>query len=133
MLPHDRAVTLLETHFKQRKVDETHWSAVYQSFLCGRDSGVSHAELRERMTPVAANDNSKDDTIDAETLLGMDFEPLEYVIPGFASYLGSNQHYPLASSRRPPDDQVAGPTPGARVRVGSRGHHRSSQTGRNLN
>jgi RecA-family ATPase len=35
------------------------------------------------MTPVAANDNTKDDTINAETLLGMDFAPLEYVIPGY--------------------------------------------------
>jgi hypothetical protein len=83
MLPYDRALILLETHFKHRKVDVSHWSSVYESFLCGRNSGVTHAELRERMEPVAANDNTKDDTIDAETLLGMDFEPLEYVIPGY--------------------------------------------------
>jgi AAA domain len=58
MLPHDRALILLETHFKHRKVDEPYWSSVYQSFLCGRDSGISHAELRERMFPEAANDNN---------------------------------------------------------------------------
>ena len=33
--------------------------------------------------PVAADDNTKDDSINAETLLGMDFAPLEYDIPGY--------------------------------------------------
>jgi RecA-family ATPase len=37
--------------------------------------------VKERAKP--ANDNTKDDTINAETLLGMDFAPLEYVIPGY--------------------------------------------------
>jgi hypothetical protein len=58
MLPHDRAGALLKFHFEHRKVDDTHWSSVYQSFLCGRDSGVTNAELRERMAPLAANDNN---------------------------------------------------------------------------
>jgi hypothetical protein len=57
MLPQDRAVILLEIHFEHRKVEPSYWSAVYQSFLCGRDSGITHAELRERMTPEPANDN----------------------------------------------------------------------------
>jgi hypothetical protein len=57
MLPQDRAAILLKFHFEHRKVDSTYWSAVYQSFLNGRDSGINHAELRERMEPVAANDN----------------------------------------------------------------------------
>ena len=58
MLPQDRAEILLKLHFKQRKVDDTYWSSVWQTFLCGRDSGISHAELKERMAPVsAANDN----------------------------------------------------------------------------
>jgi AAA domain-containing protein len=83
MLPHERAKYLLEFHFKDRKVNDDYWSTVYQSFLCGRDSDVTHSELRERMAPAAANDNTKDDTINAETLLGMDFAPLEYVIPGY--------------------------------------------------
>jgi hypothetical protein len=58
MLPQDRAEYLLEFHFKHRKVDSCYWSAVYQSFLCGRDSDITHAELRDRMTPVPANDNA---------------------------------------------------------------------------
>jgi hypothetical protein len=57
MLAQERAATLLEFHFKHRKVDESYWSAIYQSFLCGRDSAITNAELRERMGPVAANDN----------------------------------------------------------------------------
>jgi hypothetical protein len=43
-----------------------------------------------------ANDNIKDDSINAETLLGMDFAPLEYVIPGYVveglTVLGGNTH-----------------------------------------
>ena len=49
----------------------------------GRSAVISTTEIRDRYVPVAANDNTKDDTIDAETLLGMDFAPLEYVIPGY--------------------------------------------------
>jgi hypothetical protein len=56
MLPLDRALTLLEFHFNFRKVDNKYWSTVYQSFLCGRDSDITHAELSERMNPVPAND-----------------------------------------------------------------------------
>src|ERR1700688_4094512 len=37
--------------------------------------------VKERPKP--ASDNTKDDTINAETLLGMNFAPLEYVIPGY--------------------------------------------------
>jgi hypothetical protein len=84
MLPHDRAETLLDINcFELRKVDTKYRSTVHESFLCGRNSDMSHAELKEWMEPVAANDNTKDDSINAETLLGMEFEPLEYVIPGY--------------------------------------------------
>src|SRR5258705_7048422 len=51
------------------------------------------AIVNHRKPAKAANDNMAkpqanivaiaDDTIDAETLLGMDFPPLEYVIPGY--------------------------------------------------
>ena len=37
----------------------------------------------KRLVLRPANDNIKDDSINAETLLGMDFPPLEYVIPGY--------------------------------------------------
>src|SRR5712672_4690560 len=57
MLPQDRAEILLRVHFEHRKVDDSYWSSVYQSFLCGRDSDISHAELRERIFPEPANDN----------------------------------------------------------------------------
>jgi hypothetical protein len=57
MLPQDRALELIEFHFKHRRVDDSYWSAVYQSFINGRDSGITHAELRERMNPEPANDN----------------------------------------------------------------------------
>ncbi len=55
MLPQDRAEFLLRFHFDDRKVEPDYWSAVWQSFLCGRDSGITHAELRERMSPAAAS------------------------------------------------------------------------------
>jgi RecA-family ATPase len=45
------------------------------------DRAVFFNMVKERAK--AANDNTKDDTINAETLLGMDFAPLEYVIPGY--------------------------------------------------
>ena len=32
---------------------------------------------------MSQTDDTKDDSINAETLLGMDFAPLEYVIPGY--------------------------------------------------
>ena len=59
MLPQDRAEFLLRLHFDNRKVDDSYWSSVWQSFLCERDSGITHAELRERMTPEPANDNDR--------------------------------------------------------------------------
>jgi RecA-family ATPase len=56
---------------------------VYEAFQSGRSSLATTADLHERFCSIAANDNSKDDSINAETLLGMDFAPLEYVIPGY--------------------------------------------------
>jgi hypothetical protein len=58
MLPQDRAEIMLDWHFKYRNVDEKYWSSVYQSFLNGRDSGMTNTELRERLGPIAANDNA---------------------------------------------------------------------------
>jgi hypothetical protein len=55
MLRQDRAEFLIRFHFDDRKVEPDYWSAVWQSFLCGRDSGITHAELRERMAPDAAS------------------------------------------------------------------------------
>jgi hypothetical protein len=84
MLSYDRAMTILRFHFDFLKVDDIHWSTVYGSFQNGRSTVISNIELRKRFLPAAAsNDNTKDDSINAETLLGMDFAPLEYVIPGY--------------------------------------------------
>lgn len=55
MLSQDRAEILLRFHFDHRKVDKSYWSSVCQSFLCGRDSDITHAELRERMFPEPAS------------------------------------------------------------------------------
>jgi hypothetical protein len=41
------------------------------------------ADVKKTKLKKPANDNTKDDSINAETLLGMDFAPLEYVIPGY--------------------------------------------------
>jgi hypothetical protein len=83
MLSYDIARDNVLRGFEVRRVDEKWWSTVYESFQSGRSSLVTTADLQERFCSVAANDNSKDDTINAETLLGMDFAPLEYVIPGY--------------------------------------------------
>jgi hypothetical protein len=104
----ERARQILQEEFDSRKTDEVNWSVVIEAYRNGRSSVISAAQLRERYYPAAgndikpmplsgraafinmvkerakpANDNTKDDTINAETLLGMDFAPLEYVIPGY--------------------------------------------------
>jgi hypothetical protein len=55
MSPQDRAEYLIRWHFDNLKVDPGYWDTVRQSFLCGRDSGIRLAELRDRMAPHAAS------------------------------------------------------------------------------
>jgi hypothetical protein len=83
MLAYNKADEFWKRRFATQQIDEKWWSTVHEAFQSGRSSLVTMADLIERYSPVAANDNTKDDTIDAETLLGMDFAPLEYVIPGY--------------------------------------------------
>jgi hypothetical protein len=83
MLSYDKAKDNVLRGFEVRRVDEKWWSTVYEAFQSGRSSLATTVDLHERFCSVAANDNSKDDSINAETLLGMDFAPLEYVIPGY--------------------------------------------------
>lgn len=85
MLGYDRAINILRLNFDARRVGDIHWSTVYQSFQNGRATVISNIELRKQFLPVAANDNKspEDDSIDAETLLGMNFPELAYVIPRY--------------------------------------------------
>lgn len=83
MLSYEKAKDNVLRGFDVRRVDEKWWSTVYEAFQSGRSSLATTSDLHERFCSVAANDNTKDDSIDAETLLGMDFAPLEYVIPGY--------------------------------------------------
>jgi hypothetical protein len=83
MLAYNKADEFWKRRFKAQLVDEKWWSTVYEGFQSGRSSLVTMNDLLEQYLPVAANDNIKDDSINAETLLGMDFAPLEYVIPGY--------------------------------------------------
>jgi hypothetical protein len=83
MLSYEKAKDNVLRGFEVRRVDEKWWSTVYENFQTGRSSLATSADLHERFCSVAANDNTKDDSINAETLLGMDFAPLEYVIPGY--------------------------------------------------
>ena len=83
MLSYEKAKDNVLRGFEVRLVDEKWWSTVYEAFQSGRSSLATTADLHERFCSIAANDNSKDDSINAETLLGMDFAPLEYVIPGY--------------------------------------------------
>jgi hypothetical protein len=76
-------------------VDDVNWSVVNEAFQNGSSAVINPTRLKERFSAAAAsdrkamplanpaNDNTKDDTINAETLLGMNFAPLEHVIPGY--------------------------------------------------
>ena len=59
MLGYEQAKDAVQRGFTVRLVDEKYWSTVYEAFHSGRSSLVSHAELRERFKPVAANDNHR--------------------------------------------------------------------------
>ena len=83
LLSYHRCRQLLNVHLELRKVKEDRWPDVVSMFHQGRETNITRSEVWARYLPKPANDNTKDDTIDAETLLGMDFEPLEYVIPGY--------------------------------------------------
>jgi AAA domain-containing protein len=83
MLAYDKADAFWKRRFKVQLVNEKWWSTVHESFQSGRSSLFTMDDLLERFCSAAANDNTKDDTINAETLLGMEFAPLEYVIPGY--------------------------------------------------
>jgi hypothetical protein len=83
MLAYGKAKDNVLRGFEVRKVDEKWRSTVYEAFESGRSSLVTTAELHERFCSVPANDNTKDDSINAEVLLGMEFAPLEYAVPGY--------------------------------------------------
>ena len=83
MLAYNKADDFCKRGFEVRLVAEKWFSTVHEAFQSGRSSLVTMDDLLEQYFPIAANDNSKDDTINAETLLGMDFAPLEYIIPGY--------------------------------------------------
>jgi hypothetical protein len=63
MLPQDRAEYLIRFNFDNLKVDPSYWDAVWQSFLCGRDSGITHAELKNRMSLDSASNAPSFDPI----------------------------------------------------------------------
>ena len=54
-----RAREVVLDEFNRRKIDDVHWSMVHGSFLNGRGSVISTAEVRARYSPVAANDNEE--------------------------------------------------------------------------
>jgi RecA-family ATPase len=83
MLAHHKADDFWKRKFEVQLIDEKWWSTVHEAFQSGRSSLVTIDDLLAQWLPFAANDNTKDDSINAETLLGMDFAPLEYVIPGY--------------------------------------------------
>jgi hypothetical protein len=55
----DEAKQAVERGCVVRLVDEKYLSTVYEALQSGRASLVSHADLRERFKPVAANDNQR--------------------------------------------------------------------------
>jgi hypothetical protein len=59
MIGFDHAKTVLKFHFDARKIDDIHWSTVYQAFQNGRSTVISNIELRaipsrscERQQPI---------------------------------------------------------------------------------
>jgi len=56
---YEEARDAVERGFTVRLVDEKYRSTVREAFQTGRASLVTHAELRERYNPVAANDNQR--------------------------------------------------------------------------
>ena len=50
MLPQDRATHLLKFHFDHRKVDESYWSTVYPSSLCGRNRRLGRDKFNRSAT-----------------------------------------------------------------------------------
>jgi hypothetical protein len=58
MLGEDHAKRILKFHFEVHKVDDSHWSTVYDAFQNGRSTVISNIELRKRCLP-AANDNNR--------------------------------------------------------------------------
>jgi hypothetical protein len=83
MLPYHKGDDFWRRRFTVQLVDEKWFSTVHEAYQSGRSSLVTMSDLFEQYFPTAANDNTNDDSINAETLLGMDFDPLEYVIPGY--------------------------------------------------
>jgi hypothetical protein len=59
MLSYDRAMCILKFHFGDRKLDDIHWSTVYDAFQNGRAAVITNIELRKRFLPAAANDNHR--------------------------------------------------------------------------
>ncbi|MGO4843020.1 hypothetical protein AB4144_63190, partial [Rhizobiaceae sp. 2RAB30] len=49
--------------------------------------GLSSVDIPKgpRSKPVAANDNKPSAFVDAQTLLGLEFEPVKYVVPGYVA------------------------------------------------
>ena len=56
---YEEAKVAVERGFTVRLIDEKYRSTVHEAFQTGRASLVTHAELRERYKPVAANDNQR--------------------------------------------------------------------------
>jgi hypothetical protein len=56
---YDRAKNILRLNFDLRKVDDIHWSTVYEAFQNGRSTVISNNALRKRYLPAAANDNHR--------------------------------------------------------------------------
>src|SRR5947209_4893475 len=54
-----RAREIVLQEFNRRKIDDLHWSTVHEAFLNGRASVITTVQLRERYSPVAANDNDE--------------------------------------------------------------------------
>jgi hypothetical protein len=59
MLGYHRAVNILRLNFEANRLDDIHWSSVYQAFQNGRSTVISNLELRKRYLASATNDNHR--------------------------------------------------------------------------
>jgi hypothetical protein len=58
MLGYDRATNILKLNFEANKLDDIHWSTIYEAFQNGRSTVISNIEPKKRYFPTA-NDNQR--------------------------------------------------------------------------
>lgn len=83
LLKYSRAVHLLREQMKLLAYPDHEYAGARESLELGRSKGIAVEDIPDGTCSKIDKPNLTDDTVDAETLLGMDFPPLNYIIPGY--------------------------------------------------